>query len=170
MYVAEQGTQHGDSKPMNCQSFVREDIKVRRRLKIAWLCTLHIEKREPGCSIQLTQFPLPPVKATKSTPGNIWGYTETRRGQKVPKDQSHNLPIEKNWLYYNDLGFSNTESFSPQIQICLHTMTWYKDSMLSCLNHPDTPPAVLFHAIIAPSVLTWCNIANLSWEEASEAL
>jgi hypothetical protein len=56
---------------MNCQSFVREDIKVGRRLKIAWLCTLHIEKWEPGCTIQLTQFPLPPVKATKSTPGNI---------------------------------------------------------------------------------------------------
>jgi hypothetical protein len=71
MYVAKQGTQHGDSKPMNCQSFVREDIKVGRRLKIAWLCTLHIEKWEPGCTIQLTQFPLPPVKATKSTPGNI---------------------------------------------------------------------------------------------------
>jgi len=33
MYVAEQGTQHGDSKPMNCQSFVREDIKVRRRFE-----------------------------------------------------------------------------------------------------------------------------------------
>jgi hypothetical protein len=71
MYIAKQGTQHGDSKPMNCQSFVREDIKVGRRLKIAWLRTLHVEKWEPGCTIQLTQFPLPPVKATKSTPGNI---------------------------------------------------------------------------------------------------
>jgi hypothetical protein len=71
MYVAKQGTQHGDSKPMNCRSFVREDINVGRRLKIAWLHTLHIEKREPGCTIQLTQFLLPPVKATKSTLGNI---------------------------------------------------------------------------------------------------
>jgi hypothetical protein len=72
MYIAKQGTQHGDSNPMNCQSFVREGfIKVGGRLKIAWLRTLHIEKREPGCTIQLTQFLLPPVKATKSTPGNI---------------------------------------------------------------------------------------------------
>jgi hypothetical protein len=65
------------------------------------------------------------------------------------------------------LGFQQyRELFSPDPNLS----TYYdlnKDSMFSCVNHPDTP--VLFHTIIAPSVLTWCNIANLSWEEASEA-
>jgi hypothetical protein len=75
MYVAEQGTQHGNFKPMNCQSFVREeDIKVGRRLKIAQLQLGTFRKREPGCTIQFTQFLLPAVKATKfgiMTTGNI---------------------------------------------------------------------------------------------------
>jgi hypothetical protein len=128
MYVAEQGTQHGNFKPMNCQSFVREeDIKVGRRLKIAQLHTWHIQKE--GTRMH---NPVYPISATSCQGNKIWHYDnwehlriqrETRRGQQVHKDQSHNLAIEETYLYYKDLGFSNTESFSPQIQISLHTMT-----------------------------------------------
>ncbi len=70
MYVAEQGTQHGNFKPMNCQSFVREeDIKVGRRLKIAQLHTWHIQKE--GTRMH---NPVYPISATSCQGNKIWHY------------------------------------------------------------------------------------------------